>query len=271
MRRNYLVGIALCTFLGGCDQATLLKKWVPAEDEAIARNYVDQLRHVKFDQIEHDLDPSVEDSNPRNAFVQMAAMFPDEVPESVKVVGVHLFRGQEYSTTDITLEYQFKNKWLLANVAIKRTGSDLTVLGFHVNSLPDSLENLNRFTLVRKNAVQYVILALAFCSLFFSLYVLVLCIRTKNVKAKWLWMLFILVGVGKVAVNWTTGEWTFQVFAIQIPCSSAGHPLFGPWTVAAYLPLGAVLFLNQRWKMKITGELIPPSMRGLGESLLPSG
>jgi hypothetical protein len=36
------------------------------------------------------------------------------------------------------------------------------------------------------------------------------------------------------------------------------HPLYGPWTVAAYMPLGAIVFLHRRWKMKITGESIPP-------------
>jgi len=35
------------------------------------------------------------------------------------------------------------------------------------------------------------------------------------------------------------------------------HPLYGPWTVAAYFPLGAIVFLHRRWKMKIDGESIP--------------
>jgi hypothetical protein len=28
--------------------------------------------------------------------------------------------------------------------------------------------------------------------------------------------------------------------------------------VAVYLPLGAILFLNHRWKMKVKGDLIEP-------------
>jgi hypothetical protein len=36
MRFKCLVGIALCAFLLGCDQATLMRKFTPPEDEAIA-------------------------------------------------------------------------------------------------------------------------------------------------------------------------------------------------------------------------------------------
>src|SRR6266403_658404 len=54
-----------------------------------------------------------------------------------------------------------------------------------------------------------------------------------------------------------TGEWTYQLFAIQIPCFSMTHPLYGPWTVAAYMPLGAIVFLQRRWKMKVSGASIP--------------
>jgi hypothetical protein len=258
MRTKCLVGIAACLFLVGCDEATLMKKWTPPEAESVARGYVDLLRQGKFDQIEHDLDSSVTDSNVRDTFAKMAAIFPAENPVSVKVVGAHTFRGQDYSTTDITLEYQFPSKWLLASVMTRRKDDVSTVVGFHVNPLSDSLENLNRFTLVGKSAAQYLILTLAIGSLLFSLYVLVLCIRTTNVKMKWLRMLFILVGVGKLVVNWGTGQWTYQLFAFQIPCFMMTRPLYGSWTIGAYLPLGAILFLSHRWKMKASGELIEP-------------
>jgi hypothetical protein len=258
---KYLAAIAFCVFLVGCNQAALMKKWTPPETESIARSYVELLRQGQFDRIERDLDASIKDSNVRDTFAKMAAIFPDGNPESVKVVGAHIFRGPEYSTTDITLEYQFPNKWLLVSVATRRKGEVSSVIGFHVNPMPDSLENLNKFTLVGKSAAQYLILTAAVCSLLFSFYVLVLCVRTKNVKTKWLWMLFILVGVGRLAVNWTTGEFTFALFAIQIPCVAAGQALYGPWTVAIYLPLGAILFLNHRWNKKVKGDLVESPMQ----------
>jgi hypothetical protein len=175
---------------------------------------------------------------------------------------VNVSQGQELATTSITLEYQFPSKWLLVNVVTQRKDDVSTILGLYVNTTPDSLENLYRFTLVGKSAIQYLILTLAVCSLLFSVYVFVICIRTRALKRKWLWALFVLAGIGRLAINWTTGQCTFNLLSIRIPCAHAFANPYGPWTVAVYLPLGAILFLNHRWKMRVTGELIDPLTRG---------
>jgi hypothetical protein len=122
IRFKYLMGIAFCAFLVGCDEAALMKKWTPPGAEATARSYVELLRQGKFDRIEHDLDGSVTDSNVRDTFAKMAVILPTDDPESVKVVGAHTFHGQGYSTTDVTLEYQFPSKWVLVSVATQSRG-----------------------------------------------------------------------------------------------------------------------------------------------------
>jgi hypothetical protein len=128
MRFGFLLGITLCVFLAGCNDAAWMRKYTPPEEEATAQSYVDLLQQRKFNEIEHDLDPSVRDSKVRDKLAKMAALFPAEAPQSLKVVGVHTF-------------------------------------------------------------------------------------------------------------------------------SDRSRPFYGPWTVAGYLPLGAIVFLYRRWKMKIAGEL----------------
>jgi hypothetical protein len=246
----------------GCNEASLMKKFTPPEDESIDRGYIDLLRQGKFDQIEHDLDPSLVDSNIRITLTNMAAIFPAEIPESVKVVGAVTSRGPQSSTVNITFEYQFPSKRLLVNVATRKVGDVHTIVDFHVTPMADSLENLNKFTLVGKSGNQYLTLTCAVGCLLFTFYVFVLCVRAKNVRRRWLWMLFVLVGVGKFAVNWTTDQWTFQLLAIHIPCFSATRPFYGPWTIEAYLPLGAILFLNRRRKMNIANAPTPASVHG---------
>jgi hypothetical protein len=259
MRFNCLVGIAFCLLLVGCDQAALMKKWTPPEAESLARNYVDLLRQGKIDQTQRDLDPSVTDSDVGGTFAKMVAMFPGEAPESIRVVGAHVLHRPESTATNIMLEYQSASQWLLVNITTQRTGNISTIVGFHVEPLRDSLENLNRFTLVGKSTDQYLFLIVAFGSLLFSLYIFVLCIVTKNEKRKWMWMLFILIGVGKLAVNWTTGQWNVTLLAIQIPCAMATAPLYGPWTVAASVPLGAILYSIRREKIETAGGSVSQS------------
>ena len=147
----------------------------------------------------------------------------------------------------------------LVEVVTLKKGGASTVAGFRVTPIPDSLENLNRFTIAGKSPLQYFTLACAAASFLFTLYVLFLCILSRDMKRKWLWSIGVLVGVGKFAVNWGTGQWTCQLIAIQIPCFSMGHPLYGTWAVAVYVPLGAIAFLQRRWKMRSTSQSVPPS------------
>ena len=145
------------------------------------------------------------------------------------------------------------------DVLIKRTGGASTILAFRATTIADSLEHLNRFSLVGKSALQYGVLGLALVAPIFSFYVLVLCLRTKNLNRRWLWAIFILVGVGKLGVNWTTGALTFTPLAVQVPCGGATTTIgaYGPWVVTVNLPLGAILFLRKRSHRIDLGEVQP--------------
>lgn len=259
MRVGLLASVVACVLLVGCDQATMMKKFTPAADEAIAKSYAQLIQERKFDQIEQALDPSIVNTSTTNTLAQMADFFPSDAPDSVKVVGAHTFRSLELSRSDITLEYQFPTKWLLVNVVTQKKKDVSTVVGLNVTPIPDSLENLNRFTLAGKTILQYLTLICAVGLFVFTLCVFVLCIRTRDLKLKWLWLIGVLVGVGSFAVDWRTGQWTWQLFAVRIPCFTMSHVLYSPWIVAAHFPLGAVAFLQHRWHMAITGESIPPT------------
>jgi hypothetical protein len=271
MRFKCLVGIAFCACLFGCDQAEVIKKCflgcdqaklmkilTPPDAESSARYYVDLLRQGKFDEIQRDMDPSIVDANLRDTLAKMAAIFPTDDPKSIKVVSVHRSNGKDYSKTEITLEYQFPRKWLLVSFATQNTRNMSGIVKFRVTPIADSLENIHKFTLVGKSAVQYSILMLGVCSQVLSFYALILCIRAKHVKRKWLWMLVVLVGVEKVAVNWETGQLTFGILSINFPFVVLGnHIPYGPWTIGVCIPLGAILFLRRQKKLRISAESIP--------------
>jgi hypothetical protein len=239
-----------------------MKKMTPAEDESFARKHVDLLRQQQFEQIERELDLSISDSHTRDTLARMAGIFPTEEPKSIKVVDLKFFRNPDSSTHFLTLEYEFSDKWLLVNMSVQRKEGTATITGFNVTPVADSLESVNGFSLVRKTGLQYAVLGLAIIGPIFSLYVLVLCLRTKNQNLRWLWAIFILFGVGRLAVNWTTGELTLTPLAVHIPCASATEvPAYGPWVVAISLPLGAILFLIKRKRSAALSEL-PSSSSG---------
>ncbi len=255
MRPIYLAGVIFRVLLGVCDRAALMKKVTPAQDESFARRYVDLLRQQGFEQVERELDLSIADSNVVEALAKMAGMFPAGEPKSIKVVDVRFVHSRESSTDSLTFEYEFQDEWPLVEMAIQRKGSASRIVRFNVTPIADALENVNRFTLVGKSTLQYAVLLIAVSGPLFCLYVLVLCLRAKKSKSKWLWAVFILFGVGKLAVNRTTGELTLMPLSFNIPRSAVtAVPAYGPWVVAAFLPLGAILFLIKQRKSAALSE-----------------
>ena len=254
-----IIVITCCALSLGCDRAALMKRVTPAEDETFARESVDLLRHHRLEQIESALDPGIYDPNIKDQLNRMAEMFPPEEPKSIKVVGLRTINDQGTSIHNLTLEYEYQEKWLLADVAIKRENSLPIIAAFRVTPIANSLESINSFNFVQKSPLHYIILGLAIVGPIFCVYVLVLCLRTKAQHLRWLWALFILLGVGRLGINWTTGDVVFTPLAVHIPCvSMTAIPAYGPWVVSISLPLGAILFLLKRIG-NVTSEAAPDS------------
>lgn len=87
---HYLKGalILVCLCLIGCDEASLMKKNAPLQDEPVTRRYLDLLLERKIDQIEADLDFShIVDLHPHESMTNLIKELPGEPPRSIKVVG----------------------------------------------------------------------------------------------------------------------------------------------------------------------------------------
>lgn len=227
----------------------MLHLFASPEDEKVARSYIDQLRHRHFEGIEAAIDQSLAGPSLHETLIKMAGLFPSDDPRSVKLVGMNSFHGARTSKINLTYEYEFPDKWLLINVAVSKRDGKTTIVGFNVQPQSHSLEARNKFTLSGKSALQYSVLALVIAVPVFTLWALVSCIRSNLKGRKWLWIVFILLGVGKFAVNWTTGACALAPMSIQLFGASAFAPLNGPWTLAVSLPLGAAVFLLSRKRL----------------------
>ena len=256
MRLILSMGVLVLLILTGCNQNSerLVKQFAPPEDETKATNYISQLRQGRYEEIQKDMDASITTADTHDTLVKMAALIPPQDAISVKVVGAQQFSSQGTYKINLTFEYQFPTNWLLINVALQRKDGVSTIWGFHVKQMPDSLENYNKFTLTRKTVFQYAMFSLAILVPIFVLCVLVLCIRTKMKKRKWLWIIFILFGIGRITVNWTTGEWDSSLLQFQLFGAGAFAPPYGAWLIAVSIPLGAILFLLQRKNLAASKE-----------------
>jgi hypothetical protein len=238
-----LIGLMALALLGACSKQDMLQKFSTPADQQAAKDYINRLRTRDFAYIESALDQSMVRPDTADILKKMADKISDQEPTSIKLVGVQNMSTPDSKRVNTTFEYQFGNKWLLINVATLNKRGSKTVVGFNVVSEPGSLESQNRFTLQAKAPFQYSILALAIVMPLFTLYALVICFRTKLPGRKWPWVLFILFGFGKLAVNWSTGQWSLLFLSVQLFSASFMAQLYSPWIVSVSLPVGAIIFL----------------------------
>ncbi|MFI4867515.1 MAG: hypothetical protein ACHQDB_10505 [Steroidobacterales bacterium] len=253
MQRQFIASIFLIALVA-CSQQDLVQKFASPAEQSVARQYIDLLRQQQYEAIEAAMDPSLGGPSMHGTLVSMAAVLPAGQPTSVTLIGARRFKASGSETVNLTFEYNFSGKWIVANVAVKRNGGNTTIVGFNIYPQPNSLERQNRFTLRGKSAFQYLVLGLAVILPLFTLFALVTCVRTKLKGRKWPWVLFVIFGIGKVAVNWTTGQWGYSFLNAQLFSAGAFAPLYGQWTIFISIPVGAIVFLARRKQLKVAVE-----------------
>ncbi len=220
-----------------------MERLISPSDKAQVQAYVSLLQQRKFDVIERGLDPDLVGDGTSGQLAEMAAQFPDQQPTSVKVVGLNRYRRDDSITQTVTLEYEFSGRWLLANLTTQTKAEAQTITGFYVNAIPDSLEHSNRFTLADKGLDQYLVMFLFLIDIGLTLLALVLCLRSGVNKRNWFWPIVCVFGVGRIAVNWTSGQTTFTPIWIGFPPAGAATTFYSPWTIYAAIPVGVILYL----------------------------
>ncbi len=228
----------------------MLQKFASPAEQTLAKGYVDALRQHHFEDLEKAMDPSIVGTMTRGTLAAMSSFIPMGEPQSITLVGAHRSILNDSTTVNTTYEYAFAGKLALVNLAIKTQADKSTIVGFSVVPQLKSLAEQNRFTLDGKTALHYVVLALTVLLPLLTLFVLVLCIRTPFEGRKWPWVVFVLVGFGKLSVNWVSGDWSFAPAVVQLFSASAFAPPYGPWTLSVSLPLGALVFLLMRSRLR---------------------
>lgn len=251
--------LCACGVLAGCRPNAAIRKAMeraaPDEDEALAKKCLTALSTRDFETIRSQLDPQFVTPGIESELSKMASALDHGEPLSVELVGCNVvsISGRSSShkrRSNLTYQCQFPDWWVLASFTIDTVDGNKRVYGINVQPIPESLGEINAFTFVGKDVPHYAMLALAVALPLFSLYALIVCIRTRLGKVKWFWMLFVVVGFGKLGLNWTTGRFLFSPISINVPASSAfKQGLYTPWIVTISLPLGAILFLLLRKRL----------------------
>jgi len=186
-----------------------------------------------------------------NDLVSSAIRFhqPTQSPDSIQLIRLNISSIQDNDSKETiikeaTIQYQFKSNWYLENLAYAQRGNAMQLLNYSFNKLPNSLQKINEVVLSETSVLQYFALATTIMIFMIIIFALFKCIIATNLKRKWLWIIFILVGFFQFNFNWTTQAFTINPLFFQV--LGAGFyraSRYTPLMLSFSIPLGAIMFL----------------------------
>jgi len=244
--RIALLALAALLLLNGCSQEALLRKFATEEDRKVATECIDTLRAGKIAEIEGRMDPSLRTADTHQVLARMANLLPKGEPSAVKLVGAQLNVGTNGRESNVTYQYSYGDQHYLVNCATRTHGGERIIFGLNVHTLAASIEERQRFGLTGKTPLQYGVLLGIVAALALTLVALIRCVTEKDLRRKWLWVLFIIVGIGELAVSWNDGTWVFTPIHFMLFSASALSSGYGGFQLSVALPLGAIVYLVRR-------------------------
>jgi hypothetical protein len=247
MRKWLLCGtIALALVISGCDSQSLMNAFTPTKEAKIGQAFLDDIRAGNFGPVEAAIDPVYKPQLTVALLQDIRRIFGGQPHKSVKIIGSRTIKSPSFTAYALTYEYELGNRWIAAEIVLENIGNRTQIEGIHVTSMAQSVEQFNAFTFAGKNAAHFIFLIVAVAIAIFSIGTTIVCWRTPIPRRKWLWRIFVLLGLVTLTLNWTTGEIRYQLFSFLLFGAGFTKQLYGPLMLQIGLPVGAVIFWIRR-------------------------
>ena len=247
-----LAALLLVAVSTGCGMPVSQDSFDSTPEAKFLRMTAERLAARDFDWIESQLDSGIGNSTSRSELERIA----DELP-SGDIVDVQRIGWQISASTSgprtaaVSAQYTYPaSKWVLASATLIGEPDNLRIVGLHVQRLPAPLATIYAFNFRGKSPLHFAFLFLATAAAGLSLFAFVRCLRTRDLRLKWLWALLIVVGFCKFSIQWASGEVSASPISFSVPSAMLQrNGLVGPWTLSFGLPVVAVVFLSRRRKL----------------------
>jgi len=235
-----------------CTQQQLLDKASYPEDRALARAALSDLRSGNATSLASRV-PTELRSKLGAVLPQMRAALPDAGEQQVELVDARftntIVAGQAPSRQAyLAYEVSGSDQYALAQFSIQRNGATASITEMYVTRISGPTSTINAFTLSGKTPAAYAILLSAVGVVGVTIAALFRIWRRRDqFGRRWLWTLGCLLGLTKLTLNWTTGEFSFDPLFVQLFSASVIRPgLLAPWLVGVSLPVVAIYVLFRR-------------------------
>ncbi len=245
MQRFVLLPI-FAWLLSGCSVPLSSDAFNNTLEAQFLRSVVDKLSSGDVSSVEQLLDPKLVEPNVRAALERTAAVLPAEPALSVEPVAWNVVVSTAGPrTATVAAEYTYpSSKWFVISGELTGEPGSFRILRFNVEPLSVPMAQLHAFTFQGKGVMHYVFLLLAVLAFALSAFAFVRCVRSKNIRRKWLWAAFTLLGFCAFTLNWTSGAISVNPFSFNLFSAGATRAGWvGPWIITFCIPIGAIAFL----------------------------
>lgn len=252
-RVEVLVFVIMTMLFSSCSYNKMSEKLIPKQESEYGKNVLESIRLNDFITVSKSLNQSIASQVTKEKLEEISKYFPSEKLINTELIGSQVNKINNDWNGTFTFEYQFDNsKWALANIVINKNGNFLSVTGFHVYLTEKSQKEINKFSLYNKTIKHYIILLFTVLIPLFSIFSFIICIRTPLKRRKVLWVIFTLLGVTSTALNWTTGQLSFQLLTVKLLSASvtAASP-YSPWFISFSIPIGSIMFWIKKKKIQL--------------------
>lgn len=159
-----------------------------------------------------------------------------------------LTKDKSYTDWEAVYQHQFTEGWAVVSIRLRTEDGNTQMTRLLISRVPNDLRVVHAFTLHGKPVWRLLFFAVTCLAPVFMIVTLIVAVRERR-QLKWwfLWAVFIVIGIGAVRLNWTTGDLFISPFTVGL--LGAGFVRssdLSPWTIALYLPVGAGLFWIKR-------------------------
>ena len=219
-----------------------------ATPEKFAKHFIVLFQQGDFEKIKPYMDTAVfEEASPLEV-EKVVSIFPrDSVLEMQKLyTGVQYFAKEEGYRRTYTHFVKFKKQALKVETVVRVKNGQYTVLGFHFDTVPLTMMSQWPFWALKYLTLQNFLVLLGCLNIGLIVGTLVVFLRSSMEK-KWLWMPFLLLGIGQISVSWIQdSELQFSLLSLQLPAFLSQLPSGESWMLTVSYPLGATILL---WKL----------------------
>lgn len=253
--RLFILLVLLLPILSACDKEAFFQSFIPQEEAAEGQKVFAQVAARDWASIEPRLDHSLRQPETRQKLEEIASHVPPGSPKSVATIGSNTVKGETDVTYNLTYEYEYEASWLVVSVVLERKAGSLLLSGIHMYPTSQSQKTWHQFGLLGKSFLHYLVLFCCVAVPIFILVTLVLAFKTPIARRKWLWRLFVALGLVQFTLNWTTGEFNIQPISFML-LGAGFHQAspYGPYILSVALPIGALVFLARRKSLMLRSE-----------------